>query len=630
MSDVDSRVSALLGRMNLDQKIGQLVQAERQFITPEEVKEYHVGSVLSGGGSTPGDNTPEDWVAMNDAYWAASMDEGEGYLAIPLIYGVDAIHGNGNVRGAVIFPHNIGLGAARDPDLIERVAWATAREIAAIGVEWTFAPTLAVARNDHWGRTYESYSESSELVQAYAPRFVKGLQGDLGDEHVIACAKHWVGDGATRHGIDQGDVGIAEEELRRIHMAPFRRAVDAGVLTVMASLNSWNQVKCHGHKYLLTDVLKNEFGFDGLVVSDWDGIDCLADDYAEAAAIGLNAGLDLFMITDKWKQFVDHVKAHVASGRIATERLDDAVGRILRVKHRFGLFEKARPSRRKLAQGPSCFGSKEHREVAREAVRKSLVLLKNDGGVLPLSKSARVLVAGKGANNRGVQCGGFTIAWQGVNESHLIEGGTSVWEGIKAVAPHAVLSEDGTGREADGALHDVALVVLGELPYAEMLGDVRVEGLTTGNGTPAQHAVKLEETAWGHRIDSALRQRMPYASMPTLDKGPYGTHLSLHELHPEDLAALETIAAKGVPVVAVMLTGRPLVIERELEASRAFVVAWLPGSEGQGVADVLFGDFDFQGRLSFSWPRSDDENWNVGDENYEPRFPFGYGLTYAK
>ena len=590
MKNIEHSVSELLAKMNLDQKAGQIVQAERQFIVPEEVKEYHIGSVLSGGGSTPGENTPEDWIQMNDAYWAASMEEDDNHLAIPIIYGIDAIHGNTNVKGAVIFPHNIGLGASNDPDLIERIARATAREIAATGVDWTFAPTLAVARNDHWGRTYESYAEDSGIVCKYAPRFVKGLQGDHAEENVIACVKHWVGDGATEHGIDQGDACISEAELRQHHILPYQSTIKAGALTVMASLNSWNQEKCHGHKYLLTDVLKNELGFQGFVVSDWDGIDTLAEDYGEAVAIGLNAGLDMFMITDKWKNFIQHVKMHVQQGRIPMERLDDAVRRILRVKFKFGMFEKPRPAHRKLSKEPSCFGSKEHREIAREAVRKSLVLLKNENDILPLDKNARILVAGKNANNRGHQCGGFTIAWQGVIDNESIIGGTSIWEAVQAVAPNAVLSSNEDGMDADPKRHDVGLVVIGELPYAEMMGDIRVEGLLKGKKSNMTPSTKSEEASLVPSHDGTSRSQMEYAAMPIMEKGPYGTHLYLHELHPEDIATIQNITSKGIPVVVIMVCGRPLVVSRELDASKAFVVAWLPGSEGQGVTDVIFGD----------------------------------------
>ena len=318
---------ALLSRMTLEQKLGQMTQPERQHITPDEVAHYHIGSVLSGGGSWPGKNQPADWVAMNDAYWAASVDAEEGRMGIPLLYGVDAVHGHNNVRGAVLFPHNIGLGAANDPDLIGRIAAITAREVLATGVEWTFAPTLAVVRDDHWGRTYESYSEDPEIVSRYAGAFVRGLQGDLGRDAVVACVKHWVGDGGTTDGVDQGRTDVPEDEFRALHIAPYRPAVDAGALTVMASYNSWNGVKCHANRYLLTDVLKGELGFDGFVVSDWDAIDALAEDYAEAIRLSVNAGVDMFMVPDKWKRFLAGLKAEVEAGRIPMERIDDAVRR---------------------------------------------------------------------------------------------------------------------------------------------------------------------------------------------------------------------------------------------------------------------------------------------------------------
>jgi len=643
LKNIENRVSNLLAKMNLDQKIGQLLQAERQFVTPQEVKDYHIGSVLSGGGSVPGENKPEDWIKMNDEYWAASMEENDDHLAIPLIYGVDAIHGNTNVLGSVVFPHNIGLGAANDPDLLEKIASTTAREIAATGVEWTFAPTLAVARNDHWGRTYESYSEDPKIVSEYAPRFVMGLQGNYGEENVIACAKHWIGDGATLHGIDQGDMCISEEELRRLHLPPYKAAIDAGVLTVMVSLSSWYGKKCHGHKFLLTDLLKNELGFKGFVISDWDGIDYLDENYEESSVMALNAGMDMFMITGKWKEFIDHIKKNVKNDHISMTRLDDAVSRILRVKFQFNMFEKPRPAERKLSLDHSCFGSTEHREVAREAVRKSLVMLKNEDDILPLTKNDRILVAGKNAHNRGHQCGGFTVAWQGVDDNEeateksyimsdskkekprvkkanntiahrsSIIGGTSIWEGIKALAPKAQLSIDGS--DADPAKHDIAVVCIGEVPYAEMLGDIRVAGLRKG--------LKIGK-------GSTTADKLPGEDIPIVEKGPYGNNLYLHELHPEDIETIKCITSKGIPVVAVMICGRPLVIEQELANSKAFVVAWFPGSEGQGVADVLFGDYDFQGKLSFSWPRYDDENWNLGDENYKPRFPYGFGLKYKK
>ncbi|MBT8335786.1 MAG: glycoside hydrolase family 3 protein, partial [Gemmatimonadetes bacterium] len=440
----DARANELIARMSLDEKLGQMTQPERMHISPEDVRRHHIGSVLSGGGSWPGANVPADWVAMNDAYWEATVanDGDDDGVAIPILYGVDAVHGHNNVRGATLFPHNIGLGAARDPGLIERIARTTAREVLATGVEWTFAPTLAVVRDDHWGRTYESYSEDPEIVAAYAAAFVRGLQGDLGEDGLVACAKHWVGDGGTTGGVDQGETTIPEDELRRFHIAPYLQALSAGVLTVMASYNSWNGEKCHGHEYLLSDVLKGELGFDGFVVSDWDGIDQIDDDYDESVARGVLAGVDMFMVPEKWRDFIGALRAHVESGRVPMERIDDAVRRILRVKLAYRLFDRQRPADRRWSNHES-FGGDEHRAVAREAVRKSLVLLKNDGGVLPVDRGARILVAGKSAHDRGHQSGGFSLAWQGQSGNDHIEGGTSIWEGIEAMAPGAVLSPDG-------------------------------------------------------------------------------------------------------------------------------------------------------------------------------------------
>ncbi len=595
---IAARVEALLARMGLEHKIGQMVQAERKNVTPDEVRDFHLGSVLSGGGSSPGTNRPEDWIAMNDAYWAASVAEGPGRVPVPILYGVDAVHGNANVRGATVFPHNIGLGAANDPDLLERIARATAREVLGTGVEWTFAPTLAVARNERWGRTYESYSEDPALVASYAGAFVRGLQGDLGADGVVACAKHWVGDGGTAGGVDQGDTRLTEAELERLHMAPYYPALEAGVLTVMASYNSWNGAKCHGHRYLLTDVLKGRLGFRGFVISDWDGTDQLSEDYAEAIVLGANAGIDMFMVSIEWRKCLDALRDGVARGAIPMARIDDAVRRILTVKHRYGLFERPRPAERPWSR-PGVLGAPEHRAIAREAVRKSLVLLEDRRGLLPLDRSAGILVAGKNADNLGHQCGGFTIAWQGTSGNDAVAGGTSIWEGIRQVAPQAELSPDGSA--ADPARHRVAIVVVGERPYAEGMGDIgRVGPVQAGSG----------------------------GTLKTADLAPYGPSLELATLHPEDLATIRTVAGRGVPVVAVLVSGRPLVISRELEAADAFVAAWLPGSEGQGVADVLFGDFDFQGRLPCSWPAGPDDAPNLGDEPYRARFPFGHGLRY--
>jgi len=618
--EIESRVESLLSSMSTAQKIGQLVQTERMAISPEELRDNHIGSVLSGGGSVPGENRLKDWIDMNDAYWEASTQSGNGSLAIPLLYGVDAIHGHNNVQGATIFPHNIGLGAMRDPELVERIAQVTAKEILASGVEWTFAPTLAVAKDIRWGRTYESYSQDSNLVKSYAAPFVKGLQGKLDDDSVIACVKHWVGDGGTTYGMDQGETSLSEEELRSVHVAPYLPALDAGTLTVMVSFNSWNGEKCHGHKYLVNDLLKNELGFQGFVISDWDGINYLSHDWKECIERGMNAGIDMFMVSDDWRGFLASMHELLDEGKVTSERLDDAVRRILRVKFIYGLFEKPRPKERKWS-GSKSFGSKEHRNVAREAVRKSLVLLKNEKDILPLNKNSRILVAGKSADDTGHLCGGFTIAWQGVSDSQktsksfpdsekssgyqspwatveqgAVDGATSIWQGIEKICPNATLNIN--GNLADPKKHDAAIVVIGETPYAEGKGDIREDDGIIGE--------------MGHIIQGEMKIL-----------NSYGHSLKLSDLHPEDISAINNIRKKGVPVVAIYVGGRPLVANDEIENSAAFLAAWLPGSEGAGVADVIFGDYNFQGKLSFDWP----EEYN-SPKDMKVKYPFGYGLNY--
>jgi beta-glucosidase len=584
-------VQSLLDQMTLDQKLGQMMQPERMSISPEEVAAHHIGSVLSGGGSVPGANRAADWVAMNDAYWAASMQDGPDRTPVPILYGVDAVHGHANVLGATVFPHNIGLGAARDPELVERIARCTAREILATGVEWTFAPTLAVAQDIRWGRTYESYSEHTEVVTSYAAAMVRGLQGDLGRDSVMACAKHWIGDGGTRGGRDQGNTIITEDELVRVHMTPYLPALEAGVLTVMASFNSWNGVKCHGNRYLLTEVLKGKLGFAGFVISDWDGTDYLSEDYGEAVAIAVNAGVDMLMVSIEWRKALAALKAMAANGTIPTARIDDAVRRILTVKAHYGLFERPRPAARHWSTR-DCLGDPEHRTIAREAVRKSLVLLTHDGTTLPLRREAAILVAGRNADNRGHQCGGFTVEWQGVSGNDQIEGGTSIWEAIRTEAPASEFSFDGSA--ADSTKHDVAVVVIGERPYAEGMGDLRPDpSVNAGSNT-------------GGRVSNLV---------------PYGSSLELAQLHPEDLATIRRITAAGIPCVVVMISGRPLITDLEIAESAAFVAAWLPGSEGAGVTDVLFGHHDFQGTLPFSWPAGGGSTTNPA-----ARFPVGHGL----
>ena len=598
---LNKKVEQMLASMSLDQKLGQMMQVERMNTTAEDVKEYHIGSVLSAAGSYPKSNTPTDWIELNDSYWQASVESDEHHLSIPILYGVDAIHGNSTVQGATIFPHNIGLGAANDLKLIERIGKVTAKEVLATGISWVFGPNLAIAKDIHWGRLYESYSEDPERVSKFAAKMVSGLQQPQDKSALLSCVKHFVGDGGTYFGIDQGDTALAFEELEQTHLKPFISAIDAGALTVMASFSSWNGTKCHGSRFLLTEVLKEKMKFKGFVISDMEGIEFLSEGTYCAVVLAVNAGIDMFMAPNNWKKLIIHLRNHLELGTVSINRINDAVRRILYVKFASGLFDLPKPSERPWANHES-FGCAKHREVAREAVRKSLVLLKNESKVLPLKNNARVFVTGKNADNIGRQCGGFTIDWQGRNSNTKFPDGTSIWQGIKEVCPEAVLSNDRTGREADSKLHDVAVVVIGERSYAEGLGDIR----TNDN--------VIVET--GSLIDGSFN---------VLE--PYGTSLHLNELHPEDLSAIEEIIRKGIPVVTILLSGRPIFIEPELNFSNAFIAAWLPGTEGQGVSDVLFGDHNFKGKLSFTWPKASEE-----DKNEWPTtgslFPINYGLTY--
>ena len=589
-----------MSKMTLAQKIGQMVQAERQGCSNDDVKNYHLGSVMSGAGSLPENNDVENWLKITDDYWKASTFEDENHLPIPLLYGVDAIHGHNNLKGATIFPHNIGLGAADDPDLVKRIAEITRKEVLATGIDWVFAPNLAVAQNNQWGRYYESYSQKTELVSTYAGGIIDGLQGKLNSEGVIACVKHWVGDGATSHGIDQGDAKITWEELNNIHISPYVTAIESGAMTVMASFNSWNGNKCHGHKYLLTDVLKKQLNFSGFIISDMNGIDYLCDDFYLSVAQGVNAGIDMFMLPGNWQQFILHLLNHVELGTVPISRINDAVSRILSVKLASGLLDAPCPSDRTWANHAS-FGSHEHRNIAREAVRKSLVLLKNKKKTLPLKKNARILVTGKNAHNIGHQCGGFTIDWQGVSGNEKFQGATSIWQGISKEAPNAILNNTDDVSAISAKDHDVAVVVVGESPYAEGFGDIRsCENLIIEAGSQINGQINISE--------------------------PYGHSLELKELHPEDYQVIKALSDKGLPVIVILISGRTLIINPELEESAAFIAAWLPGSEGQGVSDMLFGDFNFQGKLSFSWPKT--LSYEKKKKTAKPLFPLGYGLQY--
>ena len=614
---IEARITALLGQLTLEQKVAQMVQADIRYITPEDVRKYRIGSILNGGGAFPGSNKHadvSDWVALADRFYDASVDPSQGGPAIPLFWGVDAVHGHNNVFGATLFPHNVGLGAAHDPDLIERIGAATASEVAATGIDWTFAPTLAVVRDNRWGRSYEGYSGRPDIVRAYAGRMVQGLQGTPGTasfldtSHILATAKHFIGDGGTDQGIDRGDNLSSEQELLDIHAQGYISALEAGVQTVMVSYNSWQGPKLHGQHYLITEVLKNRLGFDGLVVSDWNGIDEVQGCSAYKCAQAVNAGIDLFMVPEDWRAFIGNTVAQVRAGQIPEARIDDAVTRILRVKLRAGLFEKGRPSSRPLANNRTMVGSSEHRSLAREAVRKSLVLLKNEGGLLPLRRKARVLVAGDGADSIEKQTGGWTLTWQGTENTNAdFPGATSIFAGIRAavtaVGGTATLSPDGSYRSRP----DVAIVVFGENPYAEWHGDLKSLDYRGPDGSRAPD-MQLPWPEVPPPGQWAPSQTVPSAAPPAGADDP-------------DLALVQRLRHAHIPVVAVFLTGRPRGVAAEVDASNAFVVAWLPGSEGAGIADVLFRNakgtvnFDFTGKLSYAWPA--------------PDFPYGFGLNYC-
>jgi beta-glucosidase len=595
-SAIEARVERILSAMSIEEKVAQVIQPDISAITPEEVRRYKFGSILAGGNSSPGGKEnapPADWLKLADAFYDASVAADWAGETIPTIYGIDAVHGHANVVGATIFPQNIGLGATRNPELIRRIGEVTAREMAVTGFDWDFSPTLAVVRDDRWGRTYEGFSEDPEIVRSYAGRMVEGLQGRarsrdfMGPGRVIATAKHFVGDGGTLGGKDQGDNPASPAELRDIHGAGYPPAIEAGVQAVMASFSSVRGEKVHGDRDLLTGALKEEMGFDGLVVGDWNAHGQVPGCTNVSCPASINAGLDMFMAPDSWKGLYENSLAQARSGEIPMERLNDAVRRILRVKARFGLFDKGRPSSRPLAGRFELLGAPEHRAVARQAVRESLVLLKNAGGLLPLRPQSRVLVAGDGADNIAKQSGGWTITWQGTGVSNAdFPNAQSIYAGISeavsAAGGTATLSQDGSFA----AKPDVAIVVFGEDPYAEFVGD-----------------------------------------RPGLEFSPADK---------KDLELMQRLKAAGVPVVAVFLSGRPMWVNPELNASDAFVAAFLPGSEGGGIADVLFRDpagrvrHDFKGKLSYSWPkRADQTPLNRGDKDYDPLFAYGYGLTYA-
>lgn len=579
------RANSLLASMSLAQKIGQMTQVERSTCGVDDVKKYHIGSVLSAAGSYPGDNSQQAWLDMVDEYWRASISQQPNNSGIPILYGVDAIHGHGNFKGATIFPHQIGLGAAQSPELIAQICRATALELKATGVNWVFGPNLAVAKDTRWGRTYESFSDQTQYVTSLTESLVIGYQTQNIDqpEAVIACAKHFVGDGGTMFGVDQGDTRLTEYELHEQHIAPYYAAVDANVLTIMASFSSWNGVKCHANHELLTRLLKLKMGFDGFILSDMEGIDFLSEDFYQAVAQGVNSGIDMFMMPQNWLLFIEYMHHHIEFGSISMTRIDDAVRRILSVKIAAGLFDAPMPSENRLVK-QNVIGCKQHRDLARRAVQQSLIKIKGEDDVLPINPASRILVAGKNAHNIGHQCGGFTINWQGFSGNKELDNATSIWQGIQAISPNAQITFEPLADAADPLEHDLAIVVIGEKPYAEGLGDIRDE----------QHAV-------GDYV-SNIEGKFNVIK-------PYGETITLAELHPEDIAVIKAIKAKGIPVITILISGRPLNVDQELALSDGFIVGWLPGSEGQGVADVIFGKVPFSGVLNFSWPTQLNDSW---------------------
>ena len=568
---VDDRAESLLSQMTLAEKIGQMTQVDTAGLPDKShIQQYALGSVLSGGGSDPADNTAQSWLKLSSECqsWSAKTR-----LKIPLLYGVDAVHGHNNVDGAVIFPHNVGLGATRNPALIEAAARVTAREIAGTGINWAFAPCIAVAQDAHWGRTYESFSDSPDVTGELGVAAVRGFQNNS----ILACAKHFVGDGGTQGGVDQGNTIVDEATLRKIHLSPYLPSIKEGVGSVMISFSSWNGEKMHGHKHLITDVLKGELGFKGFTISDWAGIEQLPHDFKGSIEASINAGLDMVMVPNgpgqgnNYMEFIAKLTELVDEKRVPLTRIDDAVRRILRTKFQMGVFD-AKPVDASLT---AAVGSTAHRQVARDCVRESLVVLKNDSSVLPLKKNLKhIHVVGKAADDLGIQCGGWTISWQG-ESGKITHGGTTILEAVRqTVSATTVISTSTNGIVPKDA--DAVIVVIGETPYAEGKGD------------------RKELT-----------------------------------LSADDLALVNNAKLAGKPLLTVLLSGRPLVLGSALDSSDAFVAAWLPGTEGRGVTDVLFGDFKPTGKLPRQWPHDADGVSKQTTGASPAKFPFGFGLTYT-
>ncbi len=592
VESIAARVEALLGQMTLEEKIGQMTQVEKNSIRAGDITRYFIGSILSGGGGSPATNTAENWAEMVDGFQREALAT---RLAIPIIYGADAIHGHGNLYGATVFPQAIGLGATRNVDLVYQIGQATAQEMLATGVQWNFAPVVAVPQDIRWGRTYESFSEDTDLVRELGSAYLQGLQSmpegyapaSGQDLYLLATPKHFLGDGGTIFGtstqnifkpyiLDQGDMRLDEASIRDLFLPPYQSAVESGAKSVMISFSSWNGTKMHAQEYWITDVLKGELDFKGFVVSDWGGMDQINSDYYTSIVTGINAGVDMNMVPYDYIRFINTMEEAVENGDIAMERIDDAVRRILTVKFELGLFDHPYSDPTLL----ETVGSDAHRELARQAVRESLVLLKNDNSALPIAKDTSVIyVAGQGADDMGLQCGGWTIEWQG--KAGDIQPGTTILQGIQsAVSPNTKVEYSRSG-EFDGKA-DVGIVVVSEWPYAEGVGDAK--------------------------------------------------ELSLSQT---EIQALTNLRAHSEKLIVVVLSGRPLVITEQFPLADAWVAAWLPGTEGDGVADVLFGDYPFTGKLPYTWPRTDEQlpiNKNNSANLTDcaaPLFPYGYAFGAA-
>ena len=643
-------INNLISQMTLDEKVGQMTQIDKRMLDSDgDIAKYFIGSILSGGGSVPADNTPKGWVKMINSYQEQALST---RLKIPLIYGIDAVHGHSNVVGATIFPHNIGLGCANDPELIYDVNHVTAVEVAATGLHWTFSPCITIPRDDRWGRQYEGFSESPQLVSGLTVSAIKGYEDaidKIGGRKIAACAKHFLGDGGTTwesgehneggrvYKIDRGDTRLTEEEIRRIHLPPYLEAIKAGVKTVMISFNSWNGVQCHGNKFLINDLLKDELGFKGLVVTDWAGIDAIPGDYKSDVITSINAGIDMVMVpgslygNNHYKTFIQFLKEGVQEGSISVSRINDAVFRILSVKYDLGLFETpfAETKYTKL------IGSDKHRKLARSAVRKSMVLLKNDNSVLPLKKNVGITVVGSGANNIGIQNGGWTVEWQGrmTPDFKILDqdNNGSIKRSEVLYYFKGIYDEKFDSGAADGFFKSMDTNSNGRVDKKEFdnhsnkssfqpSGTTILDALQNQNKGFITYDPLANNISKGNTIVAVVGEH-PYTEGYGDDPG-----IGLSSL---DKEVLKKCYSSGNKVVVVILSGRPLMIENHIQSWHALIAAWLPGMAGEGVADVLFGDYNPTAKLSYTWPKNINQvPINIGDKNYDPLFQFGYGLSY--